>query len=117
MESPLYQALVRKAARAICATTNIAKSGAGDVIFDAPDDLTWDASISPPIPVPRWRLYEECGRAAVEALDLPQIASMAALLIKQVERGRNATAPQIIDHAFQEIEALARNILQRAQEG
>jgi len=109
------QAWVRRAAKAICATTNIAKPGTSDIIFDAPDDLTWDASISPPNPVPRWRLYEDRAQAAIDALDLPEIASMAAYIIKQVERGRNATAPQIVEHAFQEIEALARNLLEHAQ--
>jgi hypothetical protein len=117
MEFPIYQALVRRAARAICATTNIAPPGTGDVIFDVPDDLAWDTSASPPIPVPRWRLYEGPGRAAVDALDLPQLADMATFIIRQVERGRNATAPQIADHAFREIEALARNILQRTERG
>ena len=117
MDASVYETIVRKVARAICAATNIAKPGQNDVILDAPDDLSWDATVSPPRPVPRWILYEERGRAAVDAMNISKIAEMAAFIVRQVDKGKNATAPQIVDHAFQDIEKLARGILDQVQPG
>jgi hypothetical protein len=104
MERFDYERLVHKAARAICANTNIAKRGQSEVVFDAPDDVTWDTSSTPPIAIPRAALYEAQGRAAVETLGIAKIADALFSILKQVERGRNATAPQIVEHAFHDIE-------------
>lgn len=117
MASSYFEVLVRKAARAICAHTNLSKPGETDVIYDVPDDLTWDHSTIPPRPAPRWRLYEEPGRAALNALGLDEMTDALLSIIRQVERGRNAAAPVIADHAFRDIEALARGALERLQNG
>ncbi len=115
MEASNYDSLVQRAARAICAATNIAAPGEREVIYDAPDDLTWDKSTVPPQPAPRWRLYEERGRAAVNAVGVSQIADALRAILKQVERGRNAVAPLIVERAFQDIESLARRALDQVE--
>jgi hypothetical protein len=108
MERDDFEKLVQIAARAICANTNIAKRGQPEEVFDAPDDVTWDTSSAPPRALPRWALYEPQGRAVVESLGVVEIADALVSILKQIERGRNATAPQIVEHAFQDIEKLAR---------
>jgi hypothetical protein len=113
MDSSPYDDLLRAAARAICAATSITKAGDADVIFDTPDDLTWDMSTSPPTAAPRWRLYEERARAALEAMNFPEIAEIIAAILKTVEKGRSASAPQILEHAFEDIEKLSRLILRK----
>ena len=87
------------------------------MIYDVPDDLMWDQSTVPPRPAPRWRLYEERGRAALNAVGIAQMTDALLSIVKQVERGRNAAAPLIVDHAFRDIEALARGALERLQSG
>ncbi len=117
MASSHHEALVRRAARAICANTIISRPGAADVIYDAPDDLIWDNSTNPPRPAQRWRLYEERGRAALNAVGFAQTTEALISILKQVERGRNAAGPLIIERALRDIDALARSALERLQSG
>ncbi len=117
MASSHYEALVRIAARAICANTKLSRPGATDVIYDAPDDLIWDRSTVPPRPAQRWRLYEERGRAALNAVGIAQMTDALLSILKQVERGRNAAAPLIVEHAFRDIDSLARSALEHSQSG
>ena len=69
-----FDTLIQRAARAICAKTNVARPGEPVVIFDNPDDLTWDGSETPPRPVPRWLLYEDRARAALEAIHVADVS-------------------------------------------
>lgn len=111
MDESEYHTMVRKAARAICASTNVAKPGEPDVIYDAPDDLSWDVSEGSPRAIPRWRIYEKPARAAIEALGIADLQDRIAAVLRAVERGRAAAAPQILDHALSDIETLVRGIL------
>ena len=115
--SSYFEALVRRVARTICANTDLSRPGETEVIYDVPDDLMWDHSTVPPRPAPRWRLYEERGRAALNTVGIAQMTDALLSIVKQVERGRNAAAPLIVDHAFRDIEALARGALERLQSG
>ena len=82
------------------------------MIYDAPDDLMWDHSTVPPRPAQRWRLYEEPARAALNAVGIFQMADALISILKQVERGRKAAAPLIVEHAFRDIDGLARVALE-----
>jgi hypothetical protein len=109
-ETP-YDALVQKAARAICSKTDIAKAGHGEVIFDNPDDLMWDYSIDPPRPLPRWRLYETRAEAALEAIHVVEVSEAFHLILRQVKRGQNAV-PLIVERSFHDIAVLAERALE-----
>jgi hypothetical protein len=111
-----YDALVRKAARAICAKTKLSRPGPTEVIYDAPDDLMWDQSTIPPRAQQRWRLYEEPGKAALEAAGIFQIAEALIAIRAHIKKGQNAVAPQIAEHAFRTIDDLARGVLDRLQD-
>ena len=111
MAEASYDALIRRAARAICATTNLAGPGDKEVILDNPDDLTWDYSNSPPRPVPRWHLYENRARAALEAIHVDEVIQAFRSILRQVKRGRNAI-PIVVERSFHEIEESARRALE-----
>ncbi len=114
MAETRYDALVRRAARAICATTNLAPPGEKEVILDNPDDLTWEYSNGPPRPVPRWHLYENRARAALEAIQVDEVIQAFHSILRQVKRGQNAV-PIIVERSFHDIEQLARRALENLE--
>jgi len=105
-----FDTLVQRAARAICAKTNVARSGEAEVILDNPDDLTWDRSETPPRPVPRWLLYEDRARAALEAIHVADVSQALHSILRQVKRGQT-DVPTIVKRSLHEIEELAERAL------
>lgn len=59
--------MIERVARAICAKTNIATVGETEVIYDNPDYVIPARARVDGIPIPRWRLYLDQARAAIEA--------------------------------------------------
>lgn len=102
--------LIQRAARAICAKTNVARPGEAVVIFDNPDDLTWDGSETPPRPVPRWLLYEDRARAALEAIHVADVSQALHSILRQVKRGQTDVTI-IVERSLLEIEELAERAL------
>jgi hypothetical protein len=113
MASAPHEALIQRAARAICAQTNVARPGEAEVIFDNPDDLMWDYSKTPPRPLPRWCLYEDRARAALEAIHVDEVSQALQAILRQVKRGQSA--PIIIERSLHDIEELARRALGRLE--
>jgi len=111
MSGTPYDALVQKAARAICSKTDIAKPGQGEAIFDNPDDLMWDYSNDLPRPLPRWRLYETRAEAVLEAIHAVEVSQAFQQILRQVKRGQNAVPP-IIERSFHDIAVLAERALE-----
>ena len=105
-----WEDLVQRAARAICAKTNLARPGEAEVIFDNPDDLTWDNSSDPPRPLLRWHLYEESARAALESIHTAEVSQALHSILRQVKRGQSSV-PIVIERSFHEIEKLAQQAL------
>ena len=109
-----FDALIQRAARAICAKTNVARSGEPEVIFDNPDDLMWDGSETPPRPLPRWLLYEDRARAVLEAIQVAELSQALHSILRQVKRGQGSV-PIIIERSLHEIEELAQRALRHLE--
>jgi hypothetical protein len=105
-----FDALIQRAARAICAKTNVARPGEPEVIFDNPDDLIWDSSETPPRPMPRWLLYEDRARAVLETIYVAELSQALRSILRQVKRGQT-DVPTIVERSLHEIEELAQRAL------
>jgi hypothetical protein len=109
-----HEALIQRAARAICANTNVARPGEAEVILDNPDDLMWDYSKTPPRPLPRWRLYEDRARAALEAIQVDEVSQALHAILRQVKRGQS-DFPVVIERSLHDIEELVQRALGRLE--
>jgi hypothetical protein len=110
MAGSRFDILIQRAARAICGKTNVARPGETVIIFDNPDDLTWDGSETPPRPVPRWLLYEDRARAALEAIHVADVSQALHSILRQVKRGQS-DVPMIVTRSLHEIQELAERAL------
>jgi hypothetical protein len=63
--------MVERVARAICAKTNIAMEGVTEVVLDNPDYVIPGNRRFDKTDTPRWKLYVDQSRAAIEAMREP----------------------------------------------
>ena len=111
-----FDALIQRAARAICAKTNIARPGEPEVIFDNPDDLMWDSSETPPRPMPRWLLYEDRARAVLETIYVAELSQALHSILLQVKEVRRMSQLSSND-PFMKLRSLLNALLDTWNEG
>lgn len=107
----VFEGLVQRASRAICAQTNVARPDVTEVIFDQPDDLVWVAAGGGHRMVPRWMLYQDRARAALMAGRTVQMLEALGEISHQVQRSR-AQNTMLAELAIDEIERLVLQLLQ-----
>jgi hypothetical protein len=57
----------------------------------------WDYSKTPPRPLPRWRLYEDRARAALEAIHVDEVSQALQAILRQVKSGRSTISRSLLD--------------------
>jgi hypothetical protein len=72
------QTMVERVARAICSKTNIAMEGVTEIHLDNPDYVIPAHKRTDGVAIPRWKLYVEQARAAIEAIRQPTKAMIEA---------------------------------------